>query len=1043
MRKIYSFLMLAAMLCSMQVQAECTFTQNLFVTPDGKAAVEGEGLSNSAKVGSILCDASATREGVWMDAVSSDTTVLLLYVPENGATMACYAIGVGEAMITYTENGVDDTTQVECTSDHLFQFTVAEGDPVAQFVFNGQEIQKYSVDFGQEAYRLPEPQVIIKIFDADARAFVDSIIPASELILESDDPNVASFNEDGQLIINGGGVANISLRWNGNDNWNSAEASYSLTVAKPMLEISFELEAYTAPLRCGKFESPIAQTYPEGFTVSYSSNNDSIASVDSETGELTLHQTGEVKIIAFAQGNDEYEGNETSYILYVEEGAMMEPSFSFDYETDEFYATLGEEFEAPSLTNPEELQVMWSSSNDTVASVDSLGNVRINAVGEATIYATTHGNECFFQAHAEYKLIVSEPFIGLTVLGVEVTMDNKDEIWGDKVSYNPETRTLTFDNVILDMRQMPKEISSVVDDLNETDGVLNVALVGHNEFSNTLMGFQHQIGVRFFGDTLILDGEDSQIFADRVIIDGAYISVTSSLGKETPALRADSLAIINGGSLFAKATAEEGGKAASAFSLYMDEDIAILTEGVEFYRFEDQYYGGFFTDADHSVDAKELTIGQKGEEKMPINLTVCGIEVTEDNARDILGNGKAVYDIDRRILRLTDLAMDFKDSAFMADGGAAVMDMNEDQIMGPLLVIINGQCSFTHTYTGFNGINGFNFGTDSVGALYLEGQLMQIAADEITIEGVNITAIASFGDNTPAVSAYGTGLTIVQNGHLLAKNTNDGSAEARGGIAIEAQVLEMDENMAILTKDVHFFAGSADGGMGGFYIDENNSVFAREVELGVKPVVVPDDEVTTIDFTTPTADGNEEVIISLGVNDTFNETTGQLEISTSLTDEEVAEALETLVPGSGAFAAALPGSITFDVPAGKGAIDIQCVTLPGFTLNVKIEGQAAISLTQTQLGWAHVDYDVEVPVHVVLYLHAQQEASLANRIKAKATEEQAALCIQAIKITPANAQQGIEELPVVELNNQKVLFEGQIYIIREGHVYNALGTEIR
>lgn len=1041
MRKIYSFLMLAAMLCSMQVQAECTYTPNLFnLPPDGQAAVEGEGLSNSAKVGSILCDASATREGVWMDAVSSDTTVLLLYVPENGATMACYAIGKGEAMITYTENGYDDTTQVECTSDHLFQFTVSEGDPEAHFILNGQTIEKFAVDFGQETYDLPEPQVIIKRFDTVSLSFVDSIIPISELILESDDPNVASFDQDGQLIIHASGFTTISLRWNGDDNWNPVEAEFPLTVAKPNLEIAFDQEAYTAPLRCGRFESPIAHTIPEGLTVTYSSNDDSIASVDPETGELTLNAAGEVKIMAYSEGNEAYAGNETYYILYVEEGAMMEPSFSFDYETDEFYATLGEEFEAPSLTNPEDLQVMWSSSNDTVASVDSLGNVRINAVGEATIYATTHGNECFFQAHAEYKLIVNEPFIGLTVLGVEVTMDNKDEIWGDQISYNPETRTLTFDNVILDMRQMPKEISSVVDDLNETDGVLNVALVGRNEFTNTLMGFQHQIGVRFFGDTLILDGTESQIYADQVIIDGAYISVTSSLGKETPALRADSLAIINGGLLEAKSTAEEGGKAASAFSLYMDEDIAILTEGVEFYRFEDQYYGGFFTDADHSVDAKELTIGQRGEEKMPIKLTVCGIEVTEDNARDILGNGKAVYDIDHRILRLTDLAMDFEDSAFMADGGAVVLDMNEDQIMGPVLVIINGQCSFTNTYTGFNGIYGFNFGTDSVGSLYLSGQLMQIAANEVTIDGVNVTAIASFGDNTPAISAP-DGLTILENGHLLAKNTNDGTSENRGGIAIEAQVLEMEENMAILTKGVIFQGADEDHKTGGFFMEDGS--FAREVELGVKPVVVPDDEVTTIDFTTPTADGNEEVIISLGVNDTYNEATGQLEISTSLTDEEVAEALETLVPGSGAFAAALPGSITFDVPAGKGAIDIQCVTLPGFTLNVKIEGQAAISLTQTQLGWAHVDYDVEVPVHVVLYLHAQQEASLANRIKAKATEEQAALCIQAIKITPTNAQQGIEELPVVELNNQKVLFEGQIYIIREGHVYNALGTEIR
>ena len=592
--------------------------------------------------------------------------------------------------------------------------------------------------------------------------------------------------------------------------------------SKEMADLVFEDEAYYASLGCSRFESPVVSTLPEGLPVTYSSDDEEIATVDAQTGEVTLVAPGEVNICASFEGNDEYEGNEACYILYVEEAAMTEPSLEFDeWSQNGVYAQLGMDFEGPALVNPEEVTISWSSSNEEVATVDEEGNITIVGIGETVISADFAGDACFSEAHAEYTLIVGEPQLMLRVLGVEVTMDNADDILADggSVSYDLEVNTVRFDNVTVDFAEMPDSAQFIIVGDNEVGGPLEVNILGKCEFKNVSeTGFAHPIGFRFWGsatDTLLCSGSAQLFESDRMFIEGLYAE--------------------------------------------------------------------FIADADLTVNADELH--------------------------------------------------------------------------------------------------------------------------------------------------------VKNNGHLLVKELNE------NGYAIQTYDLDLDDNIQILTKGVEFYLDSASW-EAGFYLDADHSVLAREVEIGKAPVVVADDEVTTIDFTQTNPDGTEEVVISLGVEDNFNEATGQLEISTTLTDEEVAEALETLVPGSSAFIAALPGSITFDIPAGQGDIDIQCVTLPGYTLNVKIEGQAAIKLTQTTFGWAHVSYDVEVPVHVVLYLHADAEPSPAPaRVKAEAP---AALCIQAIKITPANAANSIENVEVETFENgQKFIIDGTLYIVRDGRVFNATGMQVK
>lgn len=77
----------------------------------------------------------------------------------------------------------------------------------------------------------------------------------------------------------------------------------------------------------------------------------------------------------------------------------------------------GFSFEGQPLTNPHNLSVTYSSSNTNVATVATDGTVTVKGVGNATITATTTGNDDYQACSASYNIQVKEPY-KLTLLTV-------------------------------------------------------------------------------------------------------------------------------------------------------------------------------------------------------------------------------------------------------------------------------------------------------------------------------------------------------------------------------------------------------------------------------------------------------------------------------------------------------------------------------------------------------------------------------------------------------------------------------------------------
>lgn len=415
-----------------------------------------------------------------------------------------------------------------------------------------------------------------------------------------------------------------------------------------------------------------------------------------------------------------------------------------------------------------------------------------------------------------------------------------------------------------------------------------------------------------------------------------------------------------------------------------------------------------------------------------IGLRVKGINVTSANAADVLGDGShnVTFEVESRTLHLNSWNIDGANLSFDAM-------IKDEQVGGeiiPLTIKLHGVNSISNVQTCIlaEQVPVVVMGTSMRDVLTLSANQIAVNTSYFKIHQCAVSAEAP-----TAAIVLPHELGVSKNSHLLAESA---------GVAIQCQTFvkaEGEEGVDILTPGVYFRDHSG-------FMETATKQPAKLVEIGKVPVVAPADEVTTIDFTATDPEGNESVVFSASTNDTYNEETGQLELATSLTDEAVEQALEDLVPGSSAWIDLLPGSLVFDIPAGQGKIRVQCMTLPGYSLQVKMEGHAAVSITQTELGWAEVNYNVTEPIHVVIYLHAESPSSAPARIATNMQdgEPNVGAYIQAVKIAPQgapdpNPQTAIDMIETNQSENGKVMMNGVLYILRDGKIFNALGMEIR
>lgn len=176
-------------------------------------------------------------------------------------------------------------------------------------------------------------------------------------------------------------------------------------------------------------------------TITWSSDNDKVATVDAATGTVTGVAAGKANITAKFAGDDTYKTSTASYEIIVK-GA---PSLSFPQTS--YTVEMGDVFSTPKLEGlPEGVTSAYTSSNKEVATVDAAtGEVKIVGVGTTTITVTSPETGIYEGTTTSYELNVKA---GIYKVVFDFTTNN----WNlptsyvkDKASYTNEAGyTITF-----------------------------------------------------------------------------------------------------------------------------------------------------------------------------------------------------------------------------------------------------------------------------------------------------------------------------------------------------------------------------------------------------------------------------------------------------------------------------------------------------------------------------------------------------------------------------------------------------------------------
>jgi len=159
----------------------------------------------------------------------------------------------------------------------------------------------------------------------------------------------------------------------------------------------------------------------EGVTVTSALDNKS-ATIEQNGTSIALRQNGDKTIEHLTEGAilnlttfPSMHGTTQQLVVYSDDlievlSEKADPELAFAAAS--YTANLGESFTAPTLTNPHNLVVTYSSSAPDVASVDeATGAVTIKAAGDVVITATFAGNDSYWSDAVSYKLLVEDPSV--------------------------------------------------------------------------------------------------------------------------------------------------------------------------------------------------------------------------------------------------------------------------------------------------------------------------------------------------------------------------------------------------------------------------------------------------------------------------------------------------------------------------------------------------------------------------------------------------------------------------------------------------------
>lgn len=228
-------------------------------------------------------------------------------------------------------------------------------------------------------------------------------------------PAGLNLNNNGQISGIASAAGSSSFTVDATDaNGFKASQAYTLVIAKELAGLSFAQTTYSATMG-SPFNAPTASktgksadssTGSKG-TISYSSGNTAVATIDANSGAVTLVGAGSTVITANLSADANYQAATTTYTLTVSQVAQ---TITFAALTDQAYGV------APitvSATASSQLEVTFSSQTTNICTVSGK-TVTIIASGVCTVRASQAGNATYGAAAVvDRSFTISQPVLTL------------------------------------------------------------------------------------------------------------------------------------------------------------------------------------------------------------------------------------------------------------------------------------------------------------------------------------------------------------------------------------------------------------------------------------------------------------------------------------------------------------------------------------------------------------------------------------------------------------------------------------------------------
>ena len=230
-------------------------------------------------------------------------------------------------------------------------------------------------------------------------------------------------------------------------------------VEKKEAELEFEVVEMTVEIG-EDFAVPFLWN-PMDLPVVYGSSDESVATVDEQTGEVEIITSGETTITATFAGDDYVLPGSASYLLKISHIEKVEPELEFDI--TEIIVEIGEDYTPPILLNPMDLPVVYSSSDESVATVDEqTGEVEIIMSGETTITVTFAGDDYVLPGSASYLLKVIPLGIEETIMSYDMSsLVQKFMIDGKLYIVLPDKRVYNTMGIRLDKTEVDRILQKI------------------------------------------------------------------------------------------------------------------------------------------------------------------------------------------------------------------------------------------------------------------------------------------------------------------------------------------------------------------------------------------------------------------------------------------------------------------------------------------------------------------------------------------------------------------------------------------------------